>query len=140
NKIRGDQIADFSKEAPVSALAVRRALDIDKTRWEKQIRDWSALFKDYPEIQESNVVLEAQVTHRYLVNSEGTRTLQPLMLVSVEIDAGTEASDGMRLRHWIPFNAGDINQLPPVHEITKAIRQMASDLSALRKAPEVDAD
>ena len=59
-------------------------------RWEKQVREWSAVFKDFPEIQESNVVLEAQVTHRYLINSEGTRTLQPSMLVSIEVDAGTE--------------------------------------------------
>jgi hypothetical protein len=78
-------------------------LDVDKSRWEKQVREWSAIFKDFPQIEESNVVMEAQLTHRYLVNSEGTRTLQPTMLVSVEVDAGAEAADGMRLRHWIPF-------------------------------------
>ena len=52
NKIRGDQIPDFSKEAAVNALSGHRTLDIDKTRWEKQIREWSALFKDFPEIEE----------------------------------------------------------------------------------------
>ncbi len=140
NKIRGDQIPDFSKETPINALSVRRALEIDKNRWEKQVREWSALFRDYPEIGESNVVLEAQVTHRYLVNSEGTRTLQPLMLVSVEIDAGSEAPDGMRLRHWIPFNAGSFDQLPSTAEIAKAVRQMAADLTTLRSAPILDAD
>jgi TldD protein len=140
NKIRGDQIPDFSKEAPVSALSGRRSLDIDKTRWEKQVREWSALFKDFPEVAESNVVLEAQLTHRYLVNSEGTRTLQPMMLVSLEIDAGTEAADGMRLRHWIPFNAGNFDQLPPAADVVKAIRQMAGELTALRSAPILDAD
>src|SRR5437773_39710 len=106
NKVRGDQIPDFSKESPVTAVGARRGLQVDKARWEKQVREWSAIFKDFPEIQESNVVLEAQLTHRYLVNSEGTRTLQPSMLVFIEIDAGTEATDGLRLRHWVPFNAG----------------------------------
>lgn len=140
NKIRGDQIPDFSKENPVTALGARRGLEIDKGRWEKQVREWSAVFKDFPEIQESNVVLEAQLTHRYLVNSEGTRTLQPSMLVFLEVDAGTEASDGLRLRHWIPFNAGSFDQLSPAQEITKAIRQMATDLTALRSAPVLDTD
>src|SRR6185436_3456139 len=53
---------------------------------------------------------------------------------------GTEAADGMRLRHWIPFNAGNLEQLPAAQEISKAIRQMAADLTALRSAPILDAD
>src|SRR3989449_924219 len=140
NKIRGDQIPDFSKEKPVTAVAARRGLEIDNPRWENQLREWSAIFKNFPEIQESNVSLDAQLTHRYLVNSEGTRTLQPSMLVFIEVDAETEAPDGMRLRHWIPFNAGSFDQLPPVEEITKGIRQLAADLTALRSAPVLDAD
>jgi TldD protein len=140
NKTRGEQIPDFSKEKAVTSVAVRRRFDIDKGRWEKQVREWSVLFKDFPEIEESSVVLEAQITHRYLVNSEGTRTLQSSMLVSVQIDAGTEAPDGMRLRHWIPFNAGSIEQLPPAHEIAKAVRRMATELTALRSAPVLESD
>jgi predicted Zn-dependent protease len=58
----------------------------------------------------------------------------------VEVEASSEAADGMRLRHWIPFNAGSFEQLPPAPEITKAIRQMAADLTALRSAPVLDAD
>ena len=140
NKVRGDQISDFSKETPVTAVGSRRGLDIDKGRWEKQVREWSAVFKEFPEIGESNVVIEAQLTHRYLVNSEGTRTLQPSMIVFAEVDAGTEAPDGMRLRHWIPFNAASFDQLPTAQEISKAIHQMAGDLTALRSAPVLDAD
>jgi TldD protein len=140
NKTRGEQIPDFSKESPVTAVSARRGLDIDKPRWEKQVRDWSAIFRDFPDVEESSVVLEAQLIHRYLVNSEGTRTFQPMVLVSVEIDAGTEAPDGMRLRHWIPFNVGGLDQLPSPQEIGKAIRQMATELTALRSAPVLDAD
>ena len=140
NKIRGEQIPDFSKETPVTVVQARLGLQIDKARWEKQIREWSAIFREFPQVQESNVVMEAQLTHHYLVNSEGTRTLQPAMLVTVEVEAETQASDGMRLRHWIPFNAGSIDQLPSAQDITKAIRQMATDLTALRSAPVLDAD
>jgi predicted Zn-dependent protease len=139
NKVRDEQIPDFSKEDPVSVVGGRSGFDVDRPRWEKQVREWSALFKDFPNIAESAVVLEAQLTHRYLVNSEGTHTLQPSMLVSIEVDAGTEASDGMRLRHWIPFNAGSFDQIP-IQEISKGVRQMAADLSALRAAPVLDTD
>jgi len=139
NKVRDEQIPDFSKEGPVTVMRTRLRFDFDKDRWEKQVREWSAIFKEFPAIGESAVVFEARVTHRYLVNSEGTRTLQPTMLVSVEVDAGAEAADGMRLRHWIPFNASSADQLA-MSEITKSIRQMAADLTALRTAPVLDAD
>jgi TldD protein len=140
NKIREEQIPDFSKESAVMAVGQKLHLDVDKPRWEKQVREWSAIFKGFPEVQESSVVVEAQLVHRYLVNSEGTRTLQPSILVSVEADASTEAGDGMRLRHWIPFNAASFDQLPPAEEIAKAIRQMATQLTALRSAPVLNED
>ena len=124
----------------MTVVESRQRLQVDKARWERQLREWSAVFKEFPQIQESSVVMEAQLTHRYLVNSEGTRTLQPSLLVSIEIQAETQASDGMRLRHWIPFNAGSIEQLPEAQNITRAIRQMAGDLTTLRSAPVLDAD
>ena len=134
NKVRAEQIPDFSKEAAVTAVGTRRTLDLDKTHWEKQVREWSNIFKRYPEIQQSRVVFEAQVMHRYLVNSEGTSALQPSMLVAITIEAASEAPDGMRVRHWIPFNASSFDQVPSVEEISKAIVEMAADLTALRTA------
>jgi TldD protein len=140
NKVRAEQIPDFSMESAYTAVGARGKLEIDKTRWEKQVREWSAIFKEFPEVQQSDVEFEAQIMHRYLVNSEGTRTLQPSMLISVAIQAATEAPDGMRLRHWIPFNANSLDQLPTAEEISKSIRQMAADLTSLRKAPALETD
>ncbi len=135
NKIRDEEIPDFSMESPVTALGVRRQLDFDKALWEKQLREWSAIFKDFPAIQESDVSLRAIVNNKYLVNSEGTRTLQPSMIVTLEVEARTEAADGMRLTHSIPFNAASFEQLPSKQTIDDAIRRMATDLTALRSAP-----
>jgi len=140
NKIRAEQIPDFSKENAVTSVGMRRTLEADKPRWEKQVREWSAIFKEFPQVQQSSVVFETQIVHKYLVNSEGTRTLQPSMLVSVEIEAATEAPDGMRLRHWIPVNASSLDQLPSAQEVSKSIRQMAQDLTALRSAPVLETD
>src|SRR5206468_1460750 len=88
----------------------------------------------------SGVVFAAQLMHRYLVNSEGTRALQPSMLVAITIEAASEAPDGMRVRHWIPFNASSFDQVPSVEEISKSIVKMAADLTALRTAPVLEAD
>lgn len=141
NKIRDEQIPDFSKETPVTVVAAaRRGLQVDKARWEKQVREWSAIFKEFPAVGQSNVVLVAQLNHRYLTNSEGTRTHQPSMLVFLEIEASSEAADGMRIRHWIPFNATTFDQLPPAQEISREIRKMGAELTAVRSAPVLEAD
>ena len=140
NKIREEQIPDFSKEDAVTAIAAGTNLQIDQARWEKQVREWSAIFKEFPEIERSNVSLRALMSHKYIVNSEGTRTVQPSLVVSIEVEAGIQAPDGMRLSHSIPFNARTFDKLPPAQEIASSIRKLASDLSALRSAPVLDAD
>jgi TldD protein len=140
NKVRAEQIPDFSQENAVTAIGSRRTLEVDKPRWEKQVREWSAIFKEFPQVQQSSVEFEAQIMHKYLVNSEGTRTLQPSMVVSIGVEATTEAPDGMRLHHWIPFNANSFDQLPSEQDVSKSIRQMAADLTALRTSPVLEAD
>lgn len=140
NKVREDQIPDFSKEPATSSVTARRDLEVDKARWEKQVRDWSAIFRNFPEIQQSSVSLRALLTHRYLVNSEGTRTLQPSLIVSLEIDASTQAADGMRLTRVVPFNSKSFDQLPTPQAVSDSIRKVAADLTALRTAPVLDAD
>src|SRR2546429_9773968 len=62
------------------------------------------------------------------------------MLVSIAVEAATESPDGMRLRHWIPFNASSFDQVPSVEEISKAIVEMAADWTALPTAPVLEAD
>jgi len=93
------------------------------------------MFREFPSIQESSISLRALVINKYLVNSEGTRTLQPSMIVTLEIEARTEAEDGMRLVHSIPFNAASFAQLPAKQVVDDSIRRMGADLTALRTAP-----
>jgi hypothetical protein len=140
NKIRNESIPDFSQEGPTRAVSPKQTLNFDKAALEKQIREWSSIFKEFPDIQTSDVRLMARLVHRYLVNSEGTRTLQPGVLVSLEARASVQAEDGMRIAHSVPFYARSLDQLPPAAEITQAIRQLAMDLTAVRNAPVLDAD
>ena len=58
-------------------------------RWE--LRNWSKIFREYPDIQLSAVSARARLTHRYLVNNEGTRTLQELTRLRMTA-AGTDAA------------------------------------------------
>lgn len=140
NKVREEQIPDFSKEAAVRAVAPRMNMRLDQAVWEKQLREWSSIFREFPEIAQSNVTLRALMAHKYIVNSEGTRTLQPSLVVSVEVNAGVQATDGMRMSYSVPFNARSFDKLPSAEEIRAGIRTLAGDLTALRSAPVLDDD
>jgi TldD protein len=140
NKNQEEQPPDFSKENPTRAVAPRRTLQFDQTRIENQLREWSKIFKDFPQVQTSNVTLRARLDHRYIVNNEGTQTLQPELVVSIDIRATTQASDGMQLSHVLPINARTFDELPSPQAIADSIKQLAADLSALRAAPVLDAN
>ena len=80
NKVIEEKIPDFTKAAPVTSLAPRVALVLDDARWAKAVRTWSAIFRQYPEIQDSSVTFEARAGNRYLVNTEGTVIRRPFAL------------------------------------------------------------
>jgi predicted Zn-dependent protease len=140
NRIQDEQIPDFSKESPLMAIASRTAVRLDSARWEQELRQWSAIFKEFPDIQQSNVSLQVRLSHRYLVNSEGTRTLQPSVLVSLEAVAGMQSPDGLPLAHSLPFYARSPDQLPSFEAFSESIRRMASDLSGVHDALVLDKD
>jgi TldD protein len=135
NKVQDDQIPDFSQEKPTQAVKARQTLKIDAEDLQHRLRTWSGIFESYPEIQRSRVGLVVRLTHQYLVNSEGTRLLQPVLLLMVEAEAGTQSSDGMPIAQVIPFYARSFDSLPSAKQIEKSIRQMAEDLKAVQSAP-----
>ncbi len=135
DRIERDRVPDFSREDAVAAIAPRRKLEFDRTEWERKVREWSAILREFPEIHESSVTLRAQLFHKYLVNSEGTKVRQPLVVISIDARASTQAADGMRLQHHVSFHGNSFEDLAPPEEVANAIRQMASELTQLSTAP-----
>ncbi len=140
NKVQDDPTPDFSKENPTQAIKARQTLKIDAEDLQQKIRTWSRIFQSFPEIQRSRIGIVFRLTHRYLVNSEGTRLLQPALLLMVEAEASTQAADGMPISQSVPFYAKSFDALPPSKEIENSIRQMAEDFKAIRSAPTLKED
>jgi TldD protein len=140
NKIQDEQIADFSREKGIQSIKEQRKLEIDSAAIQKQLRGWSRLFRDYPDIQNSGVGMSLRLTHRYIINSEGTRILQPTLLVSISAEASVQASDGMQISQSIPFVARSLDRLPSPRQIEQSIREMAEEMCALRSAPVLERD
>ncbi len=59
-----DKSADLSRETPQIAVTPTPSLGkVDQAAWEKNLKDWSALFNKYPEILSSNVTFNADADH-----------------------------------------------------------------------------
>jgi TldD protein len=140
NRTQEERVPDFSKEAANVVVGERRKLEFDRAKIENQLRQWSQIFRDFPNIQSSNVSIRARLNHRYVVNSEGTRTMAPELLVILQASATAQAPDGMGVSHSVPVYVRDFADLPSTDAYASSIRQMAKDLTALRDAPVLDSD
>jgi TldD protein len=140
NRTQEDKVPDFTKEGPTVSIGERRTLQFDHAKIETQLRQWSEIFREFPNIQSSNVSIRARLNHRYVVNSEGTRTMSPELLVILSASATAQAADGMVVSNSVPIYARDFSDLPTTEAYASAIRQMAKDLTALREAPVLASD
>jgi predicted Zn-dependent protease len=125
----------LSKEQSVVSVEKRGSLQVDKEKWEKQIRTWSLMFRAYPELQESTVNLYVRQVNRYLVNNEGTKILEPSLLITLNIYAETLTPDNHRLTPSRHIYAKSFEELPSTEEINTVIKNLADTLSKLRNAP-----
>jgi predicted Zn-dependent protease len=140
NRTQEDKVPDFTKEGPTVSIGERRTLQFDRSKFETQLRQWSEIFREFPNIQSSSVSIRARLNHRYIVNNEGTRTMVPELLIILSASASAQAADGMVVSNSLPIYARDFSDLPTTEAYGSAIRQMAKDLTALREAPVLSAD
>jgi TldD protein len=135
-----DRPDDLSPSGPpVDRLEPRAALAVNRERWETVARELSAIFRKYPDVQESRVEFEASARNRLLVTSEGSRTRRGETLWRLDVSASTQAEDGMALGDAISFRGRAEGDLPPLEGMRAQVEDLARGLSArvrARKAEE----
>ncbi len=134
-KVQPEEIPDFSREEATKTIAPKRLLTFDQKKWKETLRSLSAIFREFPVIYDSSISLNVRFSYKYFINSEGTVSHQPANLVSLYVRAATQASDGMGLKHFVPYYGISLEQLPPEKEMAASIRKMAEELTALTSAP-----
>jgi hypothetical protein len=129
---------DFSKTTPTTLMLPQRTFDFMRSQWEQNARRLSSLFAKYPDIHLSKVSITAYQEDVFFISSEGTETVYPVTLVSLQVTASTQADDGTYLNDGLSFYGVTIDDFPTVDAIGKDIESMASLLAAKRVAPEMD--
>lgn len=130
-----DQSADFSMEGKATYADVPTAYEIDRKKWDQQIRRLSSLFNEFPNIRDSSVRLTAGREVRYLTTSEGTLVKDHVNSYLINIYADTVADDGMVLWLFERIESFGRDGLPNEEKLKAVVRKMGGELTALRKAP-----
>jgi TldD protein len=138
NRVEAEPAADFTPEAPVTALLAPRATTLDPAKWREVVRRLSAVFRDFPAIHESGVRLQVTAGRKYIVTSEGTRLRLPAGLTLLFIRAATQASDGGSVGYSALFGSRRLEDLPPEAELSAAARRVAEKATALATAPTLE--
>lgn len=131
-----DGAADFSEETPSIAVEPSHPSRFpEQRRWEDLARRFSSSFRQYPQVEQSVVLLIADRTRSYLVSTEGTKVVTEDGIFRVVIEAEARADDGMQLMRVETFQFSDAAKMPSEAQIAARAKRVADDLEALRKAP-----
>lgn len=134
NRLEADRAADFTPEAAAVAVLPAPVPALDSSAWRQTVKRLSAILRDFPNIQESNVRLRAFVGRKYFVSSEGAAIRQPGGLVVLSARASSQAADGAPVRNFIAFYGTKLADLPPEKEVAAAIHAMAEELTKTASA------
>ncbi len=138
NRTTRENLPDFSREQPTTALEPSSPVKMDLARAEALVRNLSTIFRQQPEIFTSSASLEISDTRSWYFNSEGSVTTQESSAANFMAGAQTQAADGMMLPDWVMASARSMEDLPSESELAVQIRAMADRLTRLRHAPLVD--
>ncbi len=138
NETRPEDIADFTKEEPVSFygdtgpdLPPRPALD-------NLVRGLSGQFRMMPDIFESEVVAALSNQRTYYLNSEGSAFIRSDPTASIVIEAHTQASDGTVLDDSVATYGRSWDEVDDPQALEAHVEAIGSSLLARRSAPLLD--
>lgn len=138
SKFIEDKPPDFSRETPSVFIEDRCAPTIDEERFATMACELSAVFRDYPDIKDSGVSVQAAAGNKYLVNSEGTRLRIAGTVYALSVNAEVQADDGMELSDSFSVYVNELEELPTPNVLEERCREMVAQLIAVKKAPRME--
>ena len=134
NRTLADESDDFSKEDPVVTSHELPSAKIDRAKWESEARALSALFRQLPAIQTSNVAFNCSNSYTRFLTSEGTSYTRRAPSLTFNVNAATQAADGTGLDDFVWFHGRSLAELPAQEQLAARILDLGKYLTDLRDA------
>ncbi len=131
-------VDDFAKATPVQLVEPTVSLKVDADSWKSTLESATNLYRQYPEIQSVSASARFTVINEYFLNTEGTLTRNGKSVYTVQVNASTQAPDGMRLGRTPAWTVAKIEELPSKEKLLQDTKEALETLKALRQAPIVE--
>ncbi|MCZ6514421.1 MAG: metallopeptidase TldD-related protein, partial [Acidobacteria bacterium] len=130
-----ERIDDFVRVEPAEAVLPLLPVAPPGKKWEEAVRKLSAVFREFPQLQDSSVEMHVYSGHHYLMNSEGSRFRQPERAVSFLASAALQADDGAPLRSDFSLVVHVPADLPSLANLEAEVRRTGEEAVRLAEAP-----
>ncbi len=139
NRIIKDTIPDFAFSSRNKIIDTNISLPkIDFKQVCSMLEDLSAIFRNYPEINNSNVSYEYIQTIKYYVNSEGIEFIKPEHFTGFETVGTLQNPDGMPINDFYSLYSTIPSKLPNKDSLEKSVRMVCENLRKAKRAQTLD--
>lgn len=126
---------DFSQEKPQHYIGPWVSYTLDRKPWEQKVRDYTAYFRQSPEVINSIVTFTAQADNTMQLNSEGTQLQFGQIRYRLELFIQGKASDGMDINRYYNFDWVKPSDAPDDKTVLAAAAQIRKELEGLVVSP-----
>ena len=133
-------VPDMQQLPAVTKMVERpRPFEVDLVALEGMVKELSALFKDYKELFNSNVMLVAVEQDNFRLTSENVRLKFPLGLVGLTVSASVRTTDGSTVSDVLAISSlENPADLPSLEELKKKVTDFADNLMELKETPMIE--
>lgn len=133
-----DKSADFSRADPVRFYGPPLSIELDREAWKRRLAACTAIFKRYPAVYQAEADLNADISRRSFVNSEGTELQYARSSYSIILKVATRSDDGLDLPLYKSYFAWEAGELPSEADLLATATELAETAVRLRSAPLVE--
>jgi TldD protein len=133
-----ERAPSFTREPPQRHVDPPLPFAFDRTRWRGHVRRLTAIFREHPDVFDSNMKVTAEKQVRWFTSSEGSALVTEETLFGVHVQAVARAVDGQLLENSRDFYARSEAALPSPEKLEREVRALIRELEALRTAPALD--
>ena len=94
NRMLKDRLNDFCRTEPTTVIEPAVTLNLDRDACRAEIKTISSLFKEFPDIQTSQIAFSVSADNQYFVDSEGSVHLRAKLTACIRADVSVQDADG----------------------------------------------
>jgi predicted Zn-dependent protease len=136
----GQPFDDFAKAPPLESIGPIVKMDPSMDSWAAALEKATNLYRTNLKIQSLRGELRFRVVNQYYVNTEGSTTRQGYPFYSVQLDAESQAGDGMKLGRTPSYVESSESELPTPETLLANAAKALGSLQQLLDAPIVEED